>query len=553
MTQFSRMVQMVAGRCCKLSPSAGTYTYTELHSFSGTDGSTPMAAPVFDSTGNLYGTTSNGGPNNGWGTVWKLSSSGTFTTLYTFTSNGTDGHMPMGGVVLDSAGNIYGTTEYGGDGTSGYESGYGVLYELSPAPKGGCPSGTNPGTGYCETILHTFNSATDGANSSAQLYFSPIDGNLYGTTRTGGPNAGPYGGGTIFAYPVASPQSQSLTVTLAGTGLGTVASTPAGINCPGTCTASFAPNTVVTLTQTPGANSAFQGWGGACSGTGPCQVTIYSVASVKATFTATSALPTTTAVTSSLNPSTYGQKVTFTATASGKKGTPTGTVTFYNNTTALGTQTLTNGTANLSTSTLAVGTSSISAVYSGDSNNAASTSPVISQAVNQASTTISLASSPTPTTYGQNVNFTATITSQYAGNVTGTVTFYYSGNVELGTATVSGNQALFTLATLEAGSDSITAAYSGDSNNLGSTSPAVGSGSQKRIDDYEPICVSTTKRDTGYSYYSLRDGRRIQWRASVGSSVVLRRKNLTGISGTRFRRHDIHVSTVAAGNALALK
>ena len=465
------------GAVFKLSSSAGTYNYTELHSFAGTDGSSPMAAPIVDSAGNLYGTTSNGGPNNGFGTVWKLSPSGTFTTLYTFPGsggNGTDGHVPMGGVVLDAAGNIYGTTEYGGDGLPGvYESGDGVLYELSPTPKGGCPSGTNPGTGYCETILHVFDNATDGANPWAALYFSQIDGTLYGTTKNGGPNAASYAGGTIFAYPVASPQSQALTVTLAGTGLGTVSSTPAGINCPGTCTASFAPNTVVTLTETEGTNSAFGGWGGACSGTGPCQVTIYSAASVRATFTATSKLPTTTAVTSSLNPSTYGQKVTFTATVTGKKGTPTGTVTFYNNTTVLGTQALTNGSATLSTLALAAGTTPTSAVYSGDSNNADSTSPAISQVVNQATTTISLDSSPNPTIYGQNANFTATVTSQYTGNATGIVTFYYNGNVELGTATISGNEALFTLATLEAGNDLITATYSGDSNNLGSTSSAI--------------------------------------------------------------------------------
>ena len=461
------------GAVFKLSPSAGVYNYTELHSFAGTDGSGPYAAPILDSAGNLYGTTSNGGPNNGLGTVWKLSPGGAFTTLYTFHA-GTDGTAPMGGVVLDGSGNIYGTTEYGGDGQPGaYESGDGVLYELSPAPRGGCPSGTNPGTGYCETILHVFSSATDGANSWAALYFSQIDGNLYGTTKNGGPNATSYAGGTIFAYPVASAQTQAVTVTLAGTGLGTVASTPAGISCPGTCTASFAPNSVVTLTETAGTNSAFGGWGGACSGTGPCQLTIYSAASVKATFTATSKLPTTTAVTSSLNPSTYGQKVTLTATVSGKKGTPTGTVTFYNNTTALGTQALTNGSASFSISTLAVGTSPINAAYSGDSNNADSISPTISQVVNQATTTISLVSSPNPTIYGQNVNFTATITSQYTGNATGIVTFYYNGSVELGTAAISGNQALFTLATLEAGNDSITATYSGDSNNLGSSSSAV--------------------------------------------------------------------------------
>ena len=79
----------------------------------------------------------------------------------------------------------------------------------------------------------------------------------------------------------------ALTVTLAGTGQGTVVSSPAGINCTsGSCTASFAPNTVVTLTETPVSGSTFAGWSGACSGTGACSVTVAASSTVTATFTA---------------------------------------------------------------------------------------------------------------------------------------------------------------------------------------------------------------------------------------------------------------------------
>jgi hypothetical protein len=82
-----------------------------------------------------------------------------------------------------------------------------------------------------------------------------------------------------------------LTVTLAGTGTGTLTSTPAGINCPGTCTANFSTGTMVTLTETPASGSSFTGWSGACSGTGTCSVTMNAAASVTANFGGSGAVP----------------------------------------------------------------------------------------------------------------------------------------------------------------------------------------------------------------------------------------------------------------------
>jgi hypothetical protein len=96
---------------------------------------------------------------------------------------------------------------------------------------------------------------------------------------------------------------------------------------------------------------------------------------------------TTTTVTSSQNPSTYGDAVTFTATVSATSGTPTGTVTFKEGTTTLGTATISSGQATYTTSTLSAGTHSITAVYSGDASFAASTSTPLTQTVNEAATT----------------------------------------------------------------------------------------------------------------------------------------------------------------------
>ena len=95
-----------------------------------------------------------------------------------------------------------------------------------------------------------------------------------GLVSGGGP--GPGGGSNV-----------ALTVTSAGSGSGTVTSTPAGINCPGTCTANFASGTQVTLTATPGTSYTFDGWSGACSGTAGCTITLTAAETATATFVAT--------------------------------------------------------------------------------------------------------------------------------------------------------------------------------------------------------------------------------------------------------------------------
>ena len=185
---------------------------------------------------------------------------------------------------------------------------------------------------------------------------------------------------------------------------------------------------------------------------------------------------TTTALQSSLNPSAFGQSVTFTATVTPTSGTGTasGTVTFMDGSSTLGSRTLdSSGQAAYSTSSLAVGPHSITAAYGGDSNYKGSTSPSLSQVVNQSSTTTSVTSSANPSTFGQSVTFTATVNWSGAGTPTGSVTFM-DGGTTLGTSPLNGSgQATYTTSSLAVGTHSITASYGGDSNFSGSTSPAL--------------------------------------------------------------------------------
>ncbi len=175
---------------------------------------------------------------------------------------------------------------------------------------------------------------------------------------------------------------------------------------------------------------------------------------------------TTTSLAASPSTSTAGQTVTFTATvtsAAGSTGTPTGTVTFEEGTSVLGTAPLgADGAATFSTATLAVGSHTITAVYSGDANFATSSGTTV-QAITQAGTTTSLAASPSTSTAGQTVTFTATVTSAAGstGTPTGSVTFE-EGTTVLGTARLDDGVATFAISTLAVGSHSIAAVYSGD-------------------------------------------------------------------------------------------
>jgi len=183
------------GTVYELQPVGGAWKEHILHrfgSFAG-DGEVLSSGEVaMDSKGNLYGSTVQGGANLcvdvGCGTIFKLApvaaSTGTVwieTILYNFVG-GAAGLTPGGSVIVDGAGNLYGTTISGGS----PECQCGVVYELSP--KNG---------GWKYTILHTF-TGSDGAQPDANMTFGP-DGNLYGTTATGGT----YGAGVVFEIQIA--------------------------------------------------------------------------------------------------------------------------------------------------------------------------------------------------------------------------------------------------------------------------------------------------------------------------------------------------------------
>ncbi len=176
---------------------------------------------------------------------------------------------------------------------------------------------------------------------------------------------------------------------------------------------------------------------------------------------------TTTTLTSSPNPSIYGQVVTLTGiVTSVGPSTPTGTVRFLNGTTGLGYATLVEGMATLTKTSLPAGILSIIVTYNSDSDSAKSTSVPLSQTVKKASTMTTIKSSLNPSIQGQSVTFTATVTSPTA-KVRGTVTFKANGEV-LGTVPLEGQRASISTNALPTGGNWITAFYLGTSDFVGS-------------------------------------------------------------------------------------
>jgi len=167
-----------------------------IHTFAGTDGSGPQVEDlIFDSAGNIYGTTQGGGMYDS-GVTFELTPSGggyTETILHSF-GLGEDGRAPLAGIVFDTAGNIYGTTDLGGTGSPQTCHGScGTVYQLTPA-----------NGGWIENVLVNFD-VTNGQHPYGNLIIDS-SGNLYGTTATGGPNGGgvayqlaPSGGGFTYS------------------------------------------------------------------------------------------------------------------------------------------------------------------------------------------------------------------------------------------------------------------------------------------------------------------------------------------------------------------
>ena len=168
-------------------------TYTVLHTFKGTDGANPEGALIQDAAGNSYGTTFERGAS-GYGTVFKLSPKNKRTVLYNFPGP-PDGANPAGTLLLDSAGNLYGTTVWGGT------ANLGTVFKINASGQ--------------ETLLYSFAGGSDGANPESGV-IADAAGNLYGSTQGGGSGAGctNYSCGTIFE--INSSGSESVLYTFNG-------------------------------------------------------------------------------------------------------------------------------------------------------------------------------------------------------------------------------------------------------------------------------------------------------------------------------------------------
>jgi uncharacterized repeat protein (TIGR03803 family) len=288
-------------------------TFTTLHNFDSNDGSLITAGLVQGADGDLYGTATEGGSSNcqyGCGSIYKISTSGTFTTLYSFCTSlpCTDGSYPQSGLVLATDGNFYGTTETGGTGagtvfkvtpngslttlyTFSYSTGFSPLGTLIQASDGnfyGTTYGGGSG-GYGTvfritpsgrlTTLHCFD-GTDGSLLDYGGVVQGVDGKFYGTTPSGGASDN----GVVFSLTV----DFNLILSVSNMGNGTITSSDGSINCNAACTAQYESGDVVTLTATPAQGWSFSNWSGCDTvQANVCTVTMENSRNVTATYTAT--------------------------------------------------------------------------------------------------------------------------------------------------------------------------------------------------------------------------------------------------------------------------
>src|SRR6202451_959781 len=174
-----------------LVTAASAQTFSVFYTFNFTDGSAPNGGLILDSAGNFYGTTQFGGSSNR-GIIFKLNSTGQETVLYTFTGS-TDGGIPIGRLIRDGEGNLYGITSLGGDATCSC----GTVFELT--------------TNGSLKVLHAFLGGTDGAQNQgqAELGLVMINGDLYGSASFGGVSGcdGSLGCGVLFKVTLAGKET----------------------------------------------------------------------------------------------------------------------------------------------------------------------------------------------------------------------------------------------------------------------------------------------------------------------------------------------------------
>lgn len=380
----------------ELVNSNGSYSERVLHSFSFSgDGYYPQGSVVVDSSGNVYGTTSNGGAS-GYGTIFELvNSSGSYTEQLLFNFSGAEGANPYAGLIMDSAGNLYGTTYNAGAG------GRGTVFELVYSPP---TIWLEPG-GYAMQVLHAF-APGEGANPRAGLLMDSA-GNLYGTTF----NGGPYNKGTVFEL---TNSSGSYNYKILNNFTGDDGYNPmAGLimdaagNLYGTTSydSKYNAGTVFELVNSSGTyteqvlyfgqfcNTLGNPLGGVVmDSNGKIYGTVYNGGDhgVGAVFSlAPFSGPvnsTSTVVTSSANPANAGDSLALTATLTSSLGYPQGSVSFSSGSLQLGTASVSCGTASATVEDaliLGIGTSTITARYTPSVPYYATSSGTMSQSITE--------------------------------------------------------------------------------------------------------------------------------------------------------------------------
>jgi uncharacterized repeat protein (TIGR03803 family) len=442
------------------------------------DGYLPQAGLIAASDDNLYGATSFTGCDSADcnGTFFKVSESGVFDVVYILTADCSAGScygsVPVATPTQATSGIIFGLASQGGSANQGVA--YSLNAGLPPFVSTVQPSGKVGQTiGF---LGDGFNAASNVSFNGRAATFSVVSDHYLTATVPAGATTGPVSVNGLASNRVFRVQQTTTTkVTTSGS--------PSSVGQPVTFTAT------VTAKQGTVPNGElvvfFDGSTRIGSGTTLSGAVVFTTSSlsVKAhtikgsyegdgQFATSSGTVTqvvnlyssTTALTSNVNPSNFGQMVTLTATVtSASPMVPTGTVTFKTGSTSLGKGILdATGTATLTTTKLALGSNALTASYSGDSMNQKGSSPVLTLVVNQAQISLALTSSPNPSRSGQSVKFTATLTSN-GGLPSGQfVTFSYNGTT-LGSATITtAGKAILSTAALPAGADVTTASYAGD-------------------------------------------------------------------------------------------
>lgn len=307
-------------------------------------------------------------------------------------------------------------------------------------------------------ITATYSGGGDSAGSTSLTYYQTVNSPAPTSTSTSvssSTNPSTFGAAVAFTATVSGSQTPTGAVTFMD-----------GATTIGTATLTGSGNTKTATLSTAALSVAAHSITAAYSGD------TLNAASTSAALTQTvNPASTSTNIYSSWNPSKAGDTVTFTATVNGYA--PTGAVTFKDGASTIGVGTLSGGSATFTTSGMVtLGTHAMTAVYSGDGSNQASTSGVLTQTVTKGQTWVSVASNANPSAPGSAVTFTAAVTNVSGLPITGTVTFQ-DGATAIGTGTVAAGSATLTTSSLASGSHSITAVYGGDTQNLSGTSGAI--------------------------------------------------------------------------------